>query len=72
LAGQEGKVAGRIDCCRYEPSLDDLLDDEMMAPVLRSSGFDAQGLRNMMAATADRIDHRRIDDHRRGEGSVED
>jgi len=65
-------VAGRIDCCRYEPSLDDLLDDEMMAPVLRSSGFDAQGLRNMMAATADRIDHRRIDDHRRGEGSVED
>lgn len=52
-------MAGRIECCRYEPSLDDLLDDDVMAPVLRSAGFDPQGFRDMMAATA-----RRIDDHR--------
>lgn len=52
-------MAGRIECCRYEPNLDDLLDDDIMAPVLRSAGFDPQGFRDMMAATA-----RRIDDHR--------
>ncbi|HLY44884.1 MAG TPA: hypothetical protein VKQ73_04850 [Stellaceae bacterium] len=60
-------MAGRIECCRYEASLDDLLEDDMMAPVLRSAGFDQQGLRDMMAATARRIgDHRddRQDDHR--------
>ena len=60
-------MAGRIDCCRYEPSLDELLDDEMMAPVLRSAGFDAQGLRDMIVATA-----RRIGDQRREDGAVED
>lgn len=51
-------MAGRIDCCRYEASLEDLLDDEVMAPVLRSSGFDADGLRDMMVETARRIDDR--------------
>jgi hypothetical protein len=55
-------MAGRTECCRYEPSLEELLDDEVMAPVLRSAGFDAQGLRDMMAATARRIDDRRSDD----------
>ena len=60
-------MAGPIECCRYEPSLDDLLDDDVMAPVLRSAGFDPQGFRDMMAETARRIDdHRDIDraDHR--------
>ena len=47
---------GRIDCCRYEPTLDDLLDDEIMAPVLRSAGFDARGFRDLMVATARRLD----------------
>jgi hypothetical protein len=51
-------MAGRWDCCRYEPSLEDLLDDEMMAPVLRSAGCDAQSLREMMVETARRIDGR--------------
>jgi len=51
-------MAGRYDCCRYEPSLEDLLADEVMAPVLRSAGFDVQGVRDMMAETARRIDHR--------------
>ena len=56
-------MAGRIDCCRYEPTLDELLDDDIMAPVLRSAGFDPQGFRDMMVATARRIDDHRIDDH---------
>jgi len=47
---------GRFDCCRYEPSLEELLADDVMAPVLRSAGFDAQGFRDMMAETARRID----------------
>jgi hypothetical protein len=63
-------MAGRTECCRYEPSLEDLLDDEVMAPVLRSAGFDPQGIRDMMVETARRIDEGRIDDcgarHHRG------
>jgi hypothetical protein len=51
-------MAGRSNCCRYEPSLEELLDDEVMAPVLRSAGLDAHGFREMMAKTARRIDGR--------------
>jgi hypothetical protein len=54
-------MAGRIDCCRYEPTLDELLEDDIMAPVLRSAGFDSQGFREMMVATARRVDDHRID-----------
>ena len=60
-------MAGRFDCCRYEPSLDDLLDDEIMAPVLRSAGFDSHGFRELMVETA-----RRIDDHRHDDRSERD
>ena len=49
-------MAIRSDCCRYQPSLDELLDDEMMEPVLRSAGLDPQGLRNMIEEAARRID----------------
>jgi hypothetical protein len=49
---------GRITCCRYEPSLDELLSDEMMTSVLKSAGCDPQRLRDMMAETARRIDGR--------------
>ena len=49
-------MAGRADCCRYEPSLEELLDDEMMEPVLRSAGLDSQGFRDMIAETARRLD----------------
>ena len=52
-------MAGHIECCRYEPTLDDLLDDEIMAPVLRSAGFDQQGIRDRIVETARRIDGRR-------------
>jgi hypothetical protein len=57
-------MAGRTECRRYEPSLEDLLDDEVMAPVLRSAGFDPQGIRDMMVETARRIDEGRIDEGR--------
>ena len=61
-------MAGRTECCRYEPSLEELLDDEVMAPVLRSAGFDARGFRAMMAETARRIDGHRA--ARRGDGAA--
>jgi hypothetical protein len=48
----------RSDCCRYQPSLDDLLADEVMKPVLRSAGLDPQELREMMVETARRIEDR--------------
>ncbi len=48
-------------CCRYEPTLDDLLDDDIMTPVLRSAGFDLQRFRAMIAETARRIANRRPD-----------
>ena len=46
------------ECCRYRPSLDDLLADEVMEPVLRSAGLDQHELREMMVETARRIEHR--------------
>ena len=46
------------NCCRYRPSLDDLLADEMMEPVLRSAGLDQHELREMMIETARRIEWR--------------
>lgn len=54
-------MTATAECCRYEPSLEDLLDDEVMATVLRSAGYDSQGFREMMAATARRIDAGRND-----------
>jgi hypothetical protein len=59
-------MLGRVDCCRYEPSLEDLLDDDIMAPVLRSAGVDRDRMRAMMAETARRVEERRIDRGRRG------
>ena len=60
-------MAGTMECCRYEPSLEDLLGDEVMTTVLRSAGFDQQGFREMMAETAKRLDDGRLDDSRRDE-----
>ena len=48
----------RSGCCRYEPSLEDLLADEVMTPVLRSAGLEPQELRAMMVETARRIEDR--------------
>jgi hypothetical protein len=49
---------GRFDCCRYEPSLEDLLADEVMTPVLRSAGLEAAEFREMMVETARRLESR--------------
>jgi hypothetical protein len=49
---------GRSECCRYEPSLEDLLADEVMEPVLRSAGLEPQEFRQMMMDTARRIEDR--------------
>jgi hypothetical protein len=54
----EGQMNRRIDCCRYQPSLDELLADEVMQPVLRSAGLDERELREMMVETARRIEDR--------------
>ena len=47
-----------FECCRYEPSLEDLLADEVMEPVLRSAGLEPQEFRQMMMETARRIEDR--------------
>jgi hypothetical protein len=57
-------MAAVTTCCRYEPSLEDLLADEVMATVLRSAGFDRKGFRAMMAETARRLGDGRLDDGR--------
>lgn len=49
---------GRFECCRYEPSLEDLLADEVMTPVLRSAGLEAAEFREMMVETARRLGDR--------------
>ena len=49
---------GHVECCRYEPSLEDLLADEVMTPVLRSAGLETQEFRDMMVETARRIEDR--------------
>ena len=49
-------MAGRTDCCRYEATLDELIDDEVMAPVLRSAGLDPQRFRDLIVETARRLD----------------
>ena len=48
----------RAECCRYETSLEDLLADEVMEPVLRSAGLELHELREMMIETARRIEDR--------------
>jgi hypothetical protein len=54
-------VAGRIDCCRYEATLDELIDDEVMTPVLRSAGLNPQRFRDLIVETARRFDERAAD-----------
>lgn len=45
----------RAACCRNQSSLEELLADEMMGPVLRSAGLDLARFREMLAAVARRI-----------------
>jgi hypothetical protein len=54
----EGHMERRSNCCRYQPSLDELLADEVMEPVLRSAGLGLHELREMMVETARRLEDR--------------
>jgi hypothetical protein len=47
-------MAGR-ECCRYEPSLDELLADDIMNPVLRSAGYDRDRFHDLMIETGERV-----------------
>lgn len=64
-------MSGHLRCCRYEPSLDDLLaEDEVMMPVLKSAGLDRRGFRELLLEAARRLEGRaRLDDRRTGPGS---
>ena len=48
-------MAGRAECCRCEPSLDELLEDDMMQPVLQSAGYDRDRFHDLMVETGERI-----------------
>ena len=48
-------MAGRKECCRYEPSLDELLDDDIMTPVLESAGYDRDRFHALMVETGERV-----------------
>jgi hypothetical protein len=61
----------RSECCRYEPSLEDLLADEVMQPVLRSAGLELQELREMMVETARRIEDRERQSDTEGDAGSE-
>lgn len=47
-----------------EPSLDDLLEDEIMRPVMNSAGLDAAELRARMLKAAERLRCRHSTGHR--------
>jgi hypothetical protein len=52
-------MSRRLLCCRYEPSLDDLLaEDEVMMPVLKSAGLEPHELREFLLETARRLEDR--------------
>jgi hypothetical protein len=48
-------MADRTECCRYEPSLAELIDDDMMQPVLQSAGLDRERFHDLMVETGARI-----------------
>jgi hypothetical protein len=50
-----------------EPTLDDLLDDEIMAPIMRSAGVDATALKASLGETARRLSERQRERVRRSE-----
>jgi len=43
---------GSAECCCSRATLDDLLSDEVMAPVLRSAGYEPDEFREMMTEMA--------------------
>ena len=57
-------MAGHDECCRYEPSLDELLADDMMQPVLQSAGYDRERFHDLMVETGERVRLSRESDER--------
>jgi hypothetical protein len=57
-------MAGHDECCRYEPSLDELLADEIMQPVLQSAGYDRERFHDLMVETGERVRLSRESDER--------
>jgi hypothetical protein len=55
------RAMGLWKVLRCEPSLDDLLADEMMGAVTRSAGTDRAGLRAMLSALALRLPAEQLD-----------
>jgi hypothetical protein len=55
-------MSDRNACCRYEPSLDELIDDDMMQPVLQSAGFDRERFHDLMVEAGERIRLSRVND----------
>ena len=49
-------------CLCYRATLDELLSDDMMAPVLRSAGYEPDDLREMMAEMAGKGEMRCLSD----------
>ncbi len=49
-------------CLCYRTTLDELLSDDMMAPVLRSAGYKPDEFREMMTEMADKGEMRRLFD----------
>jgi hypothetical protein len=64
-------MSGHLLCCRYEPSLEDLLaEDEVMMPVLKSAGLDRNEFRELLIETARRLRAlARFDEHPSGSRS---
>jgi hypothetical protein len=48
-------MAGRNECCRYEASLEELLADDIMQPVLQSAGYDRERFHDLMVETGERF-----------------
>jgi hypothetical protein len=48
-------MANRTECCRYEPSLDELLDDDILHLMMHSDGFDREQLHDLMDEARHRI-----------------
>jgi hypothetical protein len=48
-------MSGRNECCRYEPSLAELLADDIMQPVLESAGYDRERFHDLMIEAGERV-----------------
>jgi len=57
-------MAGHNQCCRYEVSLEELLADDIMRPVLQSAGYDRERFRDLIVETGERFRQSRDNEER--------